>query len=468
MNRNRTQFRFALVPARGRDQPGVATAMVKGLRAVDAGRMGFAMEAFTISMPAAFIHDEAAATPVDATFEVRLQRQDPPLDPLDELILLLHTAAEIEHSLMAQYLYAAYSLPDQSPQKEWQETLVGIAHQEMGHLLATQNLLLSVGASLNFEREDYPFSDFYPFPFKLEPLSVASLARYVLAEMPDRSKVPEVDVDALCAEAGVDHQIPRVGALFVAIAELIGELSSDPVFADSLPFQAEPSDWRAGPYALALRKVASITEASQLLDAIGKQGEGPDEPDEALPSHFRRFYAMYVAAKAHVGSTGQPLSDALPTNPTVHDPQAPGYLQQPIARAWGAAFNTRYRILLFTLEHLLSLSNADATRGRMRGWAFDDMKAVHDMALLLKQRPQHEPLRNDELGRARVAGAPFEMPQTLQMPNRPVDRWRELRNLMRFHLEQLSGLERDDDLAGDLSADIRERLTFISDQLEQP
>ena len=35
---------------------------------------------------------------------------DPELAPRDTAIYLLHTAAEVEHALMIQYLYAAYSL----------------------------------------------------------------------------------------------------------------------------------------------------------------------------------------------------------------------------------------------------------------------------------------------------------------------------------------------------------------------
>jgi len=80
----------------------------------------------------------------------------------DETIFLLHTAAEIEHSLMVQYLYSAFSLPSISPQREWFDILLKIAIQEMGHLMAVQNMLLGLGAPLNFEREDFPFNEFYP------------------------------------------------------------------------------------------------------------------------------------------------------------------------------------------------------------------------------------------------------------------------------------------------------------------
>src|SRR5262245_59562189 len=123
---------------------------------------------------------DAAEKTVPEVFS--LIRQDPPMADLDEMIFLLHTTAEIEHSLLVQYLYAAYSLPDSGAPASWREVVLKIAKEEMGHLLSVQNMLLALAAPLNFEREDYPYRALYPFPFRLEPLSVGSLARYVLAE----------------------------------------------------------------------------------------------------------------------------------------------------------------------------------------------------------------------------------------------------------------------------------------------
>src|SRR6478609_9951424 len=105
---------------------------------------------------------------------------DTPLAPRDEAVFLLHTGAEIEHALLVQYLYAAYSL---KPAKEvdeehaplvraWRKTLLGIAREEMGHLITVQNLLRLLGGPIILDREDYPFrSHLYPFHFRLEPLS---------------------------------------------------------------------------------------------------------------------------------------------------------------------------------------------------------------------------------------------------------------------------------------------------------
>jgi hypothetical protein len=72
--------------------------------------------------------------------------------PHDKAKILLETAAEVEHALLAQYLYAALSLrtEDEDPTKqtalsEWFAEVHRIARQEMGHLMTVQNLLLAMG-----------------------------------------------------------------------------------------------------------------------------------------------------------------------------------------------------------------------------------------------------------------------------------------------------------------------------------
>src|SRR5438045_239369 len=155
---------------------------------------------------------------------------DPPLTPRDEAVFLLHTGAEIEHALLVQYLYAAYSLksPADVPQEHaplvraWKKTLLDIAREEMGHLITVQNLLRLIGGPLNFEREDYPFrSELYPFHFRLEPLSRASLAKYVLAEMPHMPEIPD-EVKEIIGRTteGDTTPVTRAGAIYARILDL--------------------------------------------------------------------------------------------------------------------------------------------------------------------------------------------------------------------------------------------------------
>src|SRR5687768_3920359 len=82
---------------------------------------------------------------------------DPPTTPRDEAVALLHATAEVEHSLMVQYLYAAYSLGDVDPADPHYDVkqekvalirylLIHIAREEMAHLATVQNLLHLLGA----------------------------------------------------------------------------------------------------------------------------------------------------------------------------------------------------------------------------------------------------------------------------------------------------------------------------------
>jgi hypothetical protein len=133
----------------------------------------------------------------------------------DFLTLLLHIGAEIEHGLMVEYLYAAYSLGGtQIPagQREtvlrWRDNMLVVAKEEMGHLLTVQNILTLLGAPINLDRRDFPWDvPYYPFPFTLEPLTLKSLYRYIYAEAPlPKSESPTLSgfhiVESLGAEDG--------------------------------------------------------------------------------------------------------------------------------------------------------------------------------------------------------------------------------------------------------------------------
>src|SRR5882672_8315387 len=110
----------------------------------------------------------------------------------DHLVMLLTSGAEIEHALMVQYLYAAYSIDGEQASEArramvegWRASILSVAREEMGHLLTVQNVLVLLGAPINLSREMLPWDhEFYPFPFSLEPLSKETLQRFIYAEMP--------------------------------------------------------------------------------------------------------------------------------------------------------------------------------------------------------------------------------------------------------------------------------------------
>ncbi len=111
-------------------------------------------------------------------------------NPYLELVRLLREAAEIEHDLMVQYLYGAFSLKpayaeligNPAPNSS---SFMGVIIQEMQHLGAVNRLLVELDAAPVLTRQDFPYeSEIYPFPFEMVPLSPVSLAKFTYCEAP--------------------------------------------------------------------------------------------------------------------------------------------------------------------------------------------------------------------------------------------------------------------------------------------
>src|SRR5690606_23043351 len=160
-------------------------------------------------------------------------------DPYLELIRLLKEGSEIEQDLMIQYLYSAYALKPEyagivgAPAPNG-TTLMGVIIEEMQHLRGVNRLLVELGAAPVLTRQDFPYeSDLYPFPFMLEPLSSASLAKYTYCEAdPVRlGRVRSVSdssvylADKMKATLSA-HSIAanHIGKLYDAIVSTLGEL----------------------------------------------------------------------------------------------------------------------------------------------------------------------------------------------------------------------------------------------------
>ena len=75
-------------------------------------------------------------------------------------ISLLRAGAEIEHSFLVQYLYAAYSVDERSEYDtrntglQWKTGMRLIAREEMARLATVQNLLLSFAHPFNLKVND--------------------------------------------------------------------------------------------------------------------------------------------------------------------------------------------------------------------------------------------------------------------------------------------------------------------------
>jgi hypothetical protein len=406
-------------------------------------------------------------------------QHDTPLTGRDEAIFLLHIGAEIEHSLMVQYLYAAYSLDPASVPKDlceqvqaWQHSILDIAREEMGHLVTVQNLLRVLGGPLNFEREDFPFrSGFYPFHFRLEPLSAHSLAKYVVAEMPVNPQEP--DIDDIKREASSGNQgmeVNRVGILYEKVITLLesSERVPDADFeSSSVGYQADFATWgrnytrvpRSGPAPgsspapggrapqLIVRPVGSRTQALAALRAISEQGEGLAEPETEL-SHFQRFLEIYRA----FSKEARPLVRNVATNPVTTEREiddgdtAPSMITHATSLLWAHLFNTRYRMLLDLLAHALHVdgplqaASGPSPRGRLIAGAFAEMYHLRALSDVIMRQPLTDP--SDPLR----SGPPFELPYTLSLPDLATSRWRLHRDVLLSSGMIIADLRKSSDL----------------------
>lgn len=421
------------------------------------------------------LHAKALGFALKAKQATPEQIQPPPeFNIRDYTIMLLQIGAQIEHALMVQYLYAAYSLggaqvpPEhQSKVQAWQEVILGIAKEEMGHLISVQNVLKLVGGPLNLDREDYPFSsEFYPFPFALEPVTLGSLAKYVYAEMPADWTGPLADEVRLEAEAGAGGQpLHRVGALYSTMIELLSpaEPGQQPYLPDSdfdaetYPFQASWDEWgrsyqggaRGTNFVAATRAalpgtpdvivepLASRDDAVDALTAIAEQGEAPVSAS-GDPSHFARFLQIYVEFRDSGAGVSWLATRKVPTNPvTADDLDGSGDaftpegtpITHPEAVLWAHLFNLRYRMLLVDLAHAytlpgpLSHEGLPTARGTIINATFGEMYNVRSISNILVRTPLSD--TGDD-----VAGPTFEMPYTLDLPEGERNRWRLHRDLL--------------------------------------
>jgi hypothetical protein len=401
---------------------------------------------------------------------------DPPLEPRDEAIFLLTAAAEIEHALMVQYLFAAYSVrvvpgdPHADELESVQRLVAQIAREEMGHLATVQNLLHLLGGPLNLNREHSPYaSEIYPFRFKLEGLTLDSLAKYVTAESPsklpkDMSAADKALVEQIwknAARANDGQQVRHVGRIFERLAHLFGEVLADDDFRlDTIGRQARDEDWGFEPRTpedgekLIIESFANA-DVGQVRDAavtavrkIGAQGEGFDlEPagPTSSESHFERFFGIYQDVAALYGA-GAMITWPVAENPNTTSTEQPhsmdavalaqeelaskGRITHPQTLAWAKLFNFRYRMLLARFSHFMRLNQSlylgdpgsrqgDHTpRGLLLILTFDEMRRLAKIAKKLVQLPKDDPPGQLH------AGPPFELPYTLNLPEDEPQRWR--------------------------------------------
>jgi CDGSH-type Zn-finger protein/uncharacterized Fe-S cluster protein YjdI len=299
----------------------------------------------------------------------------------EQLVHLLYEAAELEHTLMCTYLYAAFSL--RSGETEglraseaiavagWRRVIINVAVEEMSHLTAVWNITSALGGAPRFGRGNFPL-DPGNLPagivVKLAPFSESVIQHFVHLERPATSREPDGEGFALPTHfrRGVDSvrltpmalDYDTVGEFYDTLGKKLKAFVN--LMGDDAAFSGDPLlQLSAAELALAGAKpVVCMKTALSAFATIVEQGEGA--PEHSADSHYQKFLAIrseYAALKAE-------NPDFQPAFPAAHNP----VLRPPMGRTGRVWIeheeaaktvdlaNTGYALMLRLLAHSYSVS----------------------------------------------------------------------------------------------------------------
>jgi CDGSH-type Zn-finger protein/truncated hemoglobin YjbI/ferredoxin len=228
----------------------------------------------------------------------------------EALIYMLCEAAELEHGIMCQYLFAAFSLKQSADEgltddeaaaaNRWRGQVLHVAAQEMLHLALVQNLLTAIGGPPHLVRPNLPQpAAHYPAGVQLAllPFGERALRHFMYLERPEGMDLDDAEgiaavgrAEPLMSEgdivprpqdfATVGHLYRSIEAGFAHLAERHGE---EWLFVGQPRAQAaaEHFGWTD------LVTVTDLASAQRAIDTILEQGEGPR--GDWRNAHFGQF-----------------------------------------------------------------------------------------------------------------------------------------------------------------------------------
>jgi len=346
----------------------------------------------------------------------------------EELIYMICEAAELEHSLMCEYLFAAFSLkrggadglgPRESALvQRWRSVIVKVASDEMLHLAITANLLSALGASPHLSRPNLPQpAHHYPpgVTIALLPFGERALRHFLFLERPEGMGLEDAEGLAVVGEAapvmGSEDRVPRpqdfatVGHLYRSIeagfVRLVEKMGEERLFVGPAAAQVTDEGFRWP----ALIAVTDLDSARTAIETIVAQGEGPT--GDWRHAHFGQFKTVldeYLAARA-ADPGFEPARPVLPVGLRAGPDETERRITDPVTASVSDLFNIAYEALLLVLYRLLaridetdeeSLILADVAVGIMTEVMAPVASALGDL-----------PIGPEEPGA--TAGAPFEL-----------------------------------------------------------
>ena len=364
-----------------------------------------------------------------------VRAEAPPVEPpivvehREQLIYLLREAAELEHTILCEYLFAAFSMKQRTDEgltdaqlaavDRWRAVILTVAKQEMLHLTLVQNLLTAIGAAPHLSRPNLPTAAKH-FPagvqIALVPFGERALRHFLFLERPEGIALDDAE-----AQLAVEHARPMmrdddivpapqgyatVGHLYRAIdvgfAWLASTLGPERLFIGPAPAQTGPElmKWDG------LVAVTDLASAHAAIDVIVEQGEGATGDWRA--AHFGRFLEIFDEYRAmrSADPAFEPARPVLPGHVRTHRyGDALPIIEDPLTRRVADLFNVANEAMLLALTRFFA--HTDETPEQLRtlesvgvGLMFAAIKPVGQILTTLPFGPSAP---------GRTAGPTFEM-----------------------------------------------------------
>ena len=347
----------------------------------------------------------------------------------EALIYMLCQAAELEHGIMCQYLYAAFSLKQSESEglttaeaaavQRWRQKISHVATQEMLHLSLVQNLLSAIGGAPHLSRPNFPHpASHYPAGVHLAliPFGDQALRHFMFLERPEGMDLKDAEgmtafgraLPAMQEGDIVPHgqDFATVGHLYrsieAGIAHLADKYGERWLFVG--PPRAQATQQHFGwPELIAVTDAAS---AQRAIDEILEQGEGPR--GEWRDAHFGQFVQILDEFEQfrEANRAFDPVRPVVLVNvrPAERDVDVP-LVTDPLARRVMDLFNVSYEILLTILQRFFA--HTEETEPQLKALAdasvnlmFEVVKPLGDLVTTLPAGPEYP---------GRTAGPSFEL-----------------------------------------------------------
>ncbi len=347
----------------------------------------------------------------------------------EALIYMLCQAAELEHGIMCQYLYAAFSLKQSEDEglspaearavQSWRQRISHVATQEMLHLSLVQNLLSAIGGAPHLSRPNFPHpATHYPAGVHLAllPFGGPALQHFMFLERPEGMDLDDAEGMAAFGRAvpamAEGEIVPRgqdfktVGHLYRSIEAGIAHLADK--FGERRLFVGPPRAQATQQYFgwAELIPVTDAASAQKAIDEILEQGEGPR--GNWKDAHFGQFVEILdeYSQLREANPAFRPARPVVAVNvrPGERDTEV-ALVTDPLTRQVMDLFNVTYEVLLLMLQRFFAHTQetgaqlkalADATVALM----FGAIKPLGDLVTTLPAGPEYP---------ARTAGPSFEL-----------------------------------------------------------